>query len=154
MAKAKEKKEKKGKKKKIGILVLILLLVGAAGAYEKVLKAAPVPPPPPKIAGTLVELTDPFTVNLSGGHYGRVTVALLLTTAPAPTADSTGAMVIQLPENDAVRAIVTNDLTGISSDHLTDRGSREQLEAQILRDLKKQTDEPVTRVLFTDIAVQ
>ena len=154
MAKEKVKKEKKGKKKKIGIVVLIVLLLGAAGAYEKVLKAAPVPPPPPKIAGTLVELTDPFTVNLAGGHYGRVTVALLLTTAPVPTADSTGAMVIQLPENDAVRAIVTNDLTGISSDHLTERASREQLEAQILRDLKKQTDEPVTKVLFTDIAVQ
>jgi len=152
-AKVKEKK-KGGKKKKIGIVVLLLLLVGAAGAYEKVLKAAPIPPPPPKIKGTLVELTDPFTVNLAGGHYGRVTVALLVTTAPAPTADSTGAMVIQLPENDAVRAIITNDMTGLGSDHLTDRGLREQLEAEILRDLKKQTDEPVTEVLFTDIAVQ
>jgi flagellar basal body-associated protein FliL len=45
-------------------------------------------------------------------------------------------------------------MTGLGSDHLTDRGLREQLEAEILRDLKKQTDEPVTEVLFTDIAVQ
>jgi flagellar basal body-associated protein FliL len=63
-------------------------------------------------------------------------------------------MSIQLPENDAVRAIITNDLTGVNSDNLTVRGLREGMEAEILRDLKKQTDEPVTEVLFTDIAVQ
>ncbi len=151
---AKEKGKKKGKKKKIGLVLLVVVLLGAAGAYEKVLKAAPVKAAPPKIQGTLVELTDPFTVNLAGGHYGRVSVALLVTTAPAPAPDSSGGNTITLPENDAVRAIITNDLTGLSSDHLTVRGLREELESEILRDLKKSTDEPVTEVLFTDIAVQ
>jgi flagellar FliL protein len=154
MAKKVKEKKKGGKGKKIGILLVFLIVVGAAGAYETVLKAAPVPPPPPKIKGTLVELTDPFTLNLAGGHYGRITVALLLTSAPAPTMDSSGASVIQLPENDAIRAIVTNDLTGIDASHLTVRSDREELETEILHDLKNQTDEPVTRVLFTDIAVQ
>ena len=151
----KEKKERKGKKKKIALAVLVVLLLGAAGAYEKVLKAAPVPPPPPKIVGTLVALSDPFTLNLAGGHYGRISVSLLVTGAtPPPVADSSGDMVITLPENDAIRAVITNDLTGIDSDRLIERDSREGLETEILRDLKKSTDEPVTRVLFTDIAVQ
>ncbi|HWB23128.1 MAG TPA: flagellar basal body-associated FliL family protein [Gaiellaceae bacterium] len=150
----KEKKEKKGKKKKILIGLVFVLLLGAAGAYEKVLKAAPVPPPPPKIVGTLVPLTDPFTLNLAGGHYGRVSVSLLVTSAPAPAMNSSGANVITLPENDAIRALITNDLTGIDSSKLIARDSREELEKEILRDLKKSTDEPVTKVLFTDIAVQ
>jgi flagellar basal body-associated protein FliL len=151
----KEKKEKKGKKKKILIGVLFILILGAAGAYEKVLKAAPVPPPPPKILGTLVALSDPFTLNLAGGHYGRISVSLLVTGAtPPPAADSAGAMVITLPENDAIRAVITNDLTGIDSSKLITRATREDLETEVLRDLKKSTDVTVTKVLFTDIAVQ
>jgi flagellar basal body-associated protein FliL len=82
-------------------------------------------------------------------------VSLLVSGAtPAPVADSSGAMVITLPENDAIRALITNDLTGIDSSKLIERASREDLESEILRDLKKSTDEPVTKVLFTDIAVQ
>ena len=141
------------KKKKLLIVVGVVVLVGLAGAYETVLKAAPVTVTP-KIAGTLVPLTDPFTVNLAGGHYGRVAVSLLVTKAPAPTADSSGANVIVLPENDAVRAIITNDLTGIKSARLVHRTPREQLLGEILRDLKKSTDVPVTQVMFTDLAVQ
>jgi len=141
------------KKKKLLIVVGVVVLVGLAGAYETVLKAAPVTVTP-KISGTLVPLTDPFTVNLAGGHYGRIAVSLLVTKAPAPTTDSTGASVIVLPENDAVRAIITNDLTGIKSTRLVDRAPREQLLVKILKDLKKSTDVPVTQVMFTDLAVQ
>jgi flagellar basal body-associated protein FliL len=142
------------KKKKLLMIVVLVVLVGVAGAYEEVLKAAPIKPPPMKIQGTLVQLITPFTVNLAGGHYGLVTVALLMTTAPAPTLDSSGDNVITLPENDAVRAIITNDLTGISPSQLIDRAPREALMHEILTDLKKQTDEPVTKVMFTDLAVQ
>jgi flagellar protein FliL len=141
------------KKKKLMVALVFVVVLGLAGAYETVLKATPVKADP-KIVGTLVELVDPFTVNLAGGHYGRVSVALLLTKAPAPTLDSSGANVIMLPENDAVRAIITNDLTGIPSNNLVERAPRQKLLVEILRDLKKSTDEPVTEVLFTDLAVQ
>jgi flagellar basal body-associated protein FliL len=142
------------KKKKLLMIIALVVLVGVAGAYEEVLKAAPIKPPPMKIQGTLVQLITPFTVNLAGGHYGLVTVALLMTTAPAPTLDSSGDNVITLPENDAVRAIITNDLTGISPSQLINRAPREALMHEILTDLKRQTDEPVTKVMFTDLAVQ
>lgn len=139
-------------KKKLLILVPLILLVAAGGTYEMVLKPKP-KVVVPKIDGTLVDLGDPFTVNLAGGHYGRVSVSLLLKTPPpAAPASATGGVV--LPENDAVRAIVTDDLTGVDSNRLIDRGERHQLLAQILADLKKSTDEPVTEVLFTDVAVQ
>jgi flagellar basal body-associated protein FliL len=137
-------------KKKLLILVPVLLLLSAGAAYETVLKPKP-KIVVPKIDGTLVALTDPFTINLAGGRYGRISVSLLLKTAPIPAA---GATSVTLPENDAIRAIVTNDLTGIDSNRLISRSERHALLAQILKDLKKTTDEPVTEVLFTDVAVQ
>jgi flagellar basal body-associated protein FliL len=142
------------KKKKLLAIVAFVVLIVVAGGYEEVLKAAPIKPPPMKVNGTLVQLTTPFTINLAGGHYGLVTVALLMTTAPAPTLDSSGDNVINLPENAVVRAIITNDLTGIDPSQLIDRAPRQQLLQEILTDLKTETDEPVTRVMFTDLAVQ
>jgi flagellar basal body-associated protein FliL len=139
-------------KKKIMIVIPVLLLVVAGGAYETVLKPKP-KKVVPKVNGTLVSLGDPFTLNLAGGHYGRVSVSLLVTKAPTPVATQSGTSIV-LPENDAVRAVITNDLTGVESSSLIDRASRNALEAQILRDLKKSTDEPVTQVLFTDLAVE
>jgi flagellar basal body-associated protein FliL len=138
-------------KKKLLILVPVILLLSAGGAYEMVLKPKP-KVVIPKVNGSLVSLGDPFTVNLSGGHYGRITVAVLSSTAPLASADSTAA--VTLPENDALRAVVTDDLTGVSASKLIDRSQRHALLAQILADIKKSTDEPVTKVLFTDVAVQ
>jgi flagellar basal body-associated protein FliL len=138
-------------KKKLMILVPVILLLSAGGAYEMVLKPKP-KVVVPKVNGTLVSLGDPFTVNLSGGHYGRITVAVLSTVPPVATEGATTAAV--LPENDALRAVVTDDLTGVSSSKLIDRSERHALLAQILADIKKSTDEPITKVLFTDVAVQ
>jgi flagellar FliL protein len=138
-------------KKKLLILVPLILLLGAGGTYEMVLKPKP-KVVVPKLDGTLVSLGDAFTVNLAGGHYGRISVAVLVNPAPAAGADATAAL--SLPENDAVRAIVTDDLTGVDSSRLINRTSRHDLLAKILKDLKKSTDEPVTKVFFTDVAVQ
>ncbi|HEU4599267.1 MAG TPA: flagellar basal body-associated FliL family protein, partial [Solirubrobacterales bacterium] len=68
-------------KKKLLILVPLLLLLSAGGAYEMVLKPKP-KKVVPKIDGSLVALGDPFTVNLAGGHYGRISVSVLLSKAP------------------------------------------------------------------------
>jgi hypothetical protein len=138
-------------KKKLLILVPVILLLSAGGAYEMVLKPKP-KVVVPKVNGTLVSLGDPFTVNLSGGHYGRITVAVLSTVAPAAAPGST--VTVTLPENDVLRSIVTDDLTGISASRVIDRSQRHVLLAQILADIKKSTDEPITKVLFTDVAVQ
>ena len=138
-------------KKKLMILVPVLLLVAAGGSYEMVLKPKP-KPVVKKIDGSLVSLGDPFTLNLASGHYGRVTVSVVVPAAALPAA--AGSAPAALPENDALRAVVTDDLTGIGSSRLIDRSARHTVEAQVLKDLKKSTDEPITKVLFTDIAVQ
>jgi flagellar basal body-associated protein FliL len=138
-------------KKKLMILVPVLLLVAAGGSYEMVLKPKP-KPVVKKIDGSLVSLGDPFTLNLASGHYGRVTVSVVVPATALPAAE--GSAAAALPENDALRAVVTDDLTGITSSRLIDRTARHAIEAQVLKDLKKSTDEPITKVLFTDIAVQ
>lgn len=138
-------------KKKLMILVPVLLLVAAGGSYEMVLKPKP-KPVVKKIDGSLVSLGDPFTLNLAAGHYGRVTVSVVVPATALPAVE--GSAVAALPENDALRAVVTDDLTGVTSSRLIDRAARHAIEAQVLKDIKKSTDEPITQVMFTDIAVQ
>jgi flagellar basal body-associated protein FliL len=59
-----------------------------------------------------------------------------------------------LKENAVVRSVVTNDLTGLTTDELIQRPTREKLLTQILKDLQTKTDEKVTDVFFTDVVVQ
>ena len=137
-------------KNKFVLIALGVLMVAGVG-YK--FELAPKPKPPvKKISGSLVTLGDPFTVNLAGGHYGRITVAVLLKTAPPPVTDPT--VTPPIPQFDAVRAIVTDDLTGIQPSRLIDKGARHALLTELLQDIKKSTDEPVTQVMFTDLAVQ
>ena len=136
-------------KKKLMIVVPLAVLLLGAVMYKMVLSAPPAKAKE-KITGTLVTLSDPFLVNLAGGHYGKITVAFLLSTAPAPAADGT----VTLPEQAAVRAIVTDKLTGIEPGELVDASARHDLVASLLKALDKQTDEPITKVYLTDITVQ
>jgi flagellar FliL protein len=62
-------------KKKLLIVAPVLLLVVAAAAYKLVLAPKPATAKP-KIAGELMQLADPFVINLAGGRYAKVSVAL------------------------------------------------------------------------------
>ena len=133
------------------VLVALGVIMVAGVAYKFAL--APKPKvEKKKIDGALVTLGEPFTINLAGGHYGRITVSVLLAEAPPPVVDATTSPPI--PQFDAVRAVVTDDLTGIEPDRLINRTARHALLDKLLVDLKKSTDEPVKKVLFTDLAVQ
>ncbi|MFN8195708.1 MAG: flagellar basal body-associated FliL family protein [Nocardioidaceae bacterium] len=79
----KGKKGKKGKdaegggggKKKLIIIVALVAILGGAG-YWFFLK--PSGPPPKPVEGTVVPL-DATQINLEGGHYLRIAIALQLT---------------------------------------------------------------------------
>jgi flagellar basal body-associated protein FliL len=139
-------------KKKLMIVVPLLLVV-LGGAYKFVLapkaKAAP-----KKVEGTLVPLGTDFVVNLAGGHYGKISVALLLKTPPpaAPAGAAGGGS--PLEEDAAVRATITDELTGLDPQTFINRAKRKALVAKLKKVLTHNTDEPVVRVLLTDIAVQ
>ena len=141
-------------KKKLMIILPVLLIV-LGGAYKFAL-AKPAPAKQ-KIAGTVYVLPKDFLINLTDGKFAKLDVALVLKAAPVvdPAAASSppegyGA----LPQEAAVRDIVTNIVTDVSSQSLISRAGREKLKKKILRTILKTTDVEAENVLFTDVAVQ
>jgi flagellar basal body-associated protein FliL len=132
------------------IIALVVVLAGAGGAYKFVFSAKG-SSTKEKIAGALVALPQEFVVNLEGDHYGKVSVALLLASAPPASADGSAPVPV---ENAAVRAVITDELTGLQPKQLTDRRLRHQLVMRLLKALRTRTDEQVKQVMLTDIAVQ
>jgi flagellar basal body-associated protein FliL len=141
--------------KKILIPLLVVLLVGGYAGYSF---ALPHKTPKLKVNGTIYVLPKDFTLNMAGGQYATLTVALLLAPSqsvgttdpnnPPPTGFGS------LPEEAVVRAIITNDVTGQPASALISATGRAVLEKKILSDIKSQTDDDITSVYFTDLAVQ
>jgi flagellar FliL protein len=137
------------KGKKLLALPVVLLLVGF-GAYTMFLKPKPVPPKM-KIEGSVVALQKEFLVNLANGRYAKVSVALVM---PEVGGAAHSALDGGLPQEAAVRAVVTDELTGLDASALIVRDRRHELIDTILKAIKLHTDEDVHDVLLTDITVQ
>jgi flagellar protein FliL len=141
------------------ILPLTLLILG--GTYKFVL-AKPAPEPHHKIKGEVYVLPKDFLINLSGGRFAKLGVALVLaegfSAAPAAGGHEAAAAPPEgygtLPQEPVVRSIVTDELTDAPASKLTSAAGREKLQKLILRRLENQTDVKVDDVLFTDVAVQ
>jgi flagellar basal body-associated protein FliL len=148
-------------KKKLMILVPVLLL-GVGGAYKFAL-AKPEVLPPAKIEGEVYVLPKEFLVNLDGGKFAKLGVAMVFHhgfhsapegggkhgAAPKPP-DGFGV----LPQEAVVRDIVTDEITGVQERDLTTVKGRKSLKKHILERLHKETDVEAEDILFTDIAVQ
>ena len=147
-------------KSKLKFIVPVLLLVVLGGVYKFVL-AKPAPVPKPHIAGEVYVLPKDFLINLKGGRFAKLSVALVLkegfvAAAPAhgeaAAAPPTGYGV--LAQEAVVRDIVTDVVTDESANALTSRKGREEIKTEILKRLKAQTDVKAHEVLLTDVAVQ
>jgi flagellar FliL protein len=145
-------------KKKILIILGVLVLAG--GFAAKTFLMAPPKPAPQKIAGTIYMLPKQFTLNLQDGHYATLNVALELApgqsdgATAADAAPSSDQLIGTLPEEPAIRAIITNAVTNETSSTLVSDSGRSRIIHQILGAIKAQTDVKVKNVLFTDLAVQ
>lgn len=146
---------------KLKIVIPVVLLLVAGGVYKFVL-AKPVAGPPPKIHGTVYVLPKEFLVNLSGGRFAKLGVGLVLSekdTSIAAAASNKEAVAPPegfgpLPQEAAVRDIVTDTLTDRADNDLIGRAGRERLKKRILGAIKSKTDVRAEDVLFTDVAVQ
>jgi flagellar basal body-associated protein FliL len=143
-------------KKKILIIALVVLL---GGGY--VAKGMLLPPPKThdKITGTIYVLPKQFTLNLRDGRYATMTVALDLAPGQSPGVVADGGASPPegfgtLPEEAAIRDIITNIVTNQSSVALIDAAGRERIKHKIVLAIKADTDVKVDGVLFTDVAVQ
>jgi flagellar FliL protein len=144
------------KKKLKFIIPIVLVLVG--GVYKEVL-AKPPKAPRPKIDGTVYVMPKEFMLNMADGHYAKLDVALVLSPKEAPpkaaaeggsSSDNYG----WLPQEPAVRDVITNIVTDTPSKDLIDRSGREELKKEILKGIRQNTDVKLDEVLFTDVAVQ
>jgi|SRR4051812_29403887 hypothetical protein len=146
---------------KLKIILPLLLVLG--GAYKFVLaKPAPVQAKP-KIAGEVYVLPKDFLINLEGGHFAKLGVALVFHHGFAPAGAAAGGHGAAptppdgygvLTQEPVVRSIVTDVLTGQDGEELQAAHGREDLQKKILKRIRKTTDVEAEEVLFTDISVQ
>jgi flagellar FliL protein len=144
------------KKKKV-LIPLLVVVVAALGA--KFVLAKPPPVAKPKIDGTVYVLPKEFLLNLNDGRYAKLDIALVLAPGQstggggeggAPPPDGFGT----LPQEAAIRDVVTSVVTDQSGDELITQAGRQKVKQEILAGIRAHTDVKVNDVLIPDVAVQ
>ena len=141
-------------------IILPVLLLALGGVYKFVL-AKPVPVAKPKIAGSVYVLPKDFLINLKGGRFAKLSVALVLKegyeAAPAAGHGAGGTPPTGygvMPQEAVLRSIVTDTLTDQPAARLQREDLRLNLQQDILKRIGRETDVKVDDVLFTDVAIQ
>jgi flagellar FliL protein len=142
-------------KGKLKIIIPLALLVVLGGLYKVVL-AKPAADHA-KVHGVVYVLPKEFLLNLSGNHFVKLNVGLVLADGQVPAKaeglpppDGFG----PLPQEAVVRDVITDTLTDVQSRQLVSRKGRNALKTKVLKSLRARTDVKVNDVLFTDVAVQ
>ncbi|MDP9821701.1 flagellar basal body-associated FliL family protein [Nocardioides massiliensis] len=127
-----------GKRRLISIVVAMLIVAGAAYWF---LRPAPLPADAAPVPGEVVAL-EPIQVNLAGGHYLKIGIALQLR-AEAPETDGSKAL-------DAVIDL----FSGRSMSELASADNRRALKDQLAVRLDELYDGEVIEPYFTDFVTQ
>lgn len=134
---AKTGKQKKRKVSKRRFIVFVAVLAVAGGAWFTLLRPAPTQPAP----GAVMAL-DAVQVNLAGGHYLKVGIALQLTDK-VKEVDGSKAL-------DATIAL----FSGLRLDALAQPVQRERLKDQLFATVKDLYEGEVMGVYFTNFVTQ
>ncbi|MEI2702434.1 MAG: flagellar basal body-associated FliL family protein [Baekduia sp.] len=145
--------------------IIPVVLIALGGVWKFVLAPPPAKAPKPKVEGTLYVLPKDFLINLEGGRYAKLSVALILEPHVAADAGNVKHASAEAapdppegygiePQEALIRSIITDTLTGVAAGELQERKSRKHLQKEILERLHKETDVHVSEVLFTDLAIQ
>jgi flagellar FliL protein len=143
----------KGKLKFV-IPLVVLMVIG--GGYKFVL-AKPAEPKL-KVEGAVYVLPKEFLLNLADSHFAKLSVALVVPEEEVAAGGGEGATPPEgygaLPQEAAVRAVITDTVTDAKASDLTNKKRRGQLRDEVLKAIKAHTDVKAHDVLFTDVAVQ
>lgn len=134
---AQEETKGGGKLKKMLILMVLLAVVGGA-VWFFFLKPKPVEAPKP---GEVVAL-EPIQINLAGGHYLRIGVALQLT-EKATEADGSKAL-------DATISV----FSGLPMDEVIQPKQRDHLKKELVEKLEHLYEGEVMGAYFTEFVTQ
>jgi flagellar FliL protein len=135
---------KKSKKKKLIILVAVLAVLGAA--YMFVLKPKPAATGAPK-PGAVVKL-DSLTLNLDGGHYLKLSMALQFT-ADAPADKSGGA-----PDGSKALDLAIAQLSNRKIAELSTATARDDAKKKLLASIEDAYEHHVMDLYFTEFVMQ
>ena len=135
--------EKKGKKKKLLILGLPLVLLAAAAAWFFLLRgdAAPAEKPAP-VAGAVAPL-DPISINLAGGKYLRLGLALQATDKA-----------YEAPEGSKALDLAISTFSGLDVAVLADLAQRDVIKAELEHKVVEAYHEEVMAIYFTEFVTQ
>lgn len=144
--------KKKGKKKLL-VIIIVVVLVAAGAGYWFVLKpksaaadaataSQSAPAEPEQEPGTVLAI-DSISINLAGGHYLRLGMALQLTADVKEDPDTARALDL------AISLFSQQPLEEVS-----DEGKREALKAELLSELEEAYEGEVMGVYFTDFVTQ
>jgi flagellar basal body-associated protein FliL len=145
-------------KGKLKFVIPLVVLIVIGGGYKFVL-AKPAPKKM-KVEGAVYVMPKEFLLNLSDSHFAKLSVALVLPESEVAAAAGGGEGATPpegygaLPQEAAIRAVVTDTITDANASDLTNRKRRTKLRDQVLKAIKAHTDVKAHDVLFTDVAVQ
>ena len=125
-------------KKKLPIIAVLALVI-LGGAYKTVLAKPAAKEPEPKVHGEVYVLGKEFLVNLAGGRYAKVSVALVTKPAEGGHAAPEGAPPEGYgtePQEAVVRDLITDTLTDSSDHELISREGREKVKKRVLKAIK------------------
>ena len=132
--KAKKPKGEKKSKKKLIVILLVVVLGGGAGYWFFLKPSGPAVPKP----GAVLPLTEQ-TVNLAGGHYLKVTIALQLT--KKASADLDGSQAEQE---------VINVFSGLEVGDVNLAKTRQSLQQQLTKKIESDYPDEVMDVYLTE----
>ena len=137
--------KKKSKKKLIMIIGIVALLAGAA-YYMLVMKpaaaASATAAPPKPVAGIVVKL-DPIYINLAGGHFLKLGVALQGTAKATKELDGSKAL------DAAITVFSGKDMAKVA-----DNTTREELKKELSKEVVDLYEDEVMDVYFTEFVMQ
>lgn len=139
LAAAEDAEPKKSKKKLILIAAVLVVLLGAGGGYFFFFKSsAPAAPVP----GAVVPL-EAVNINLAGGHYLKVGLALQVIEGPAHEPDGSHALDIMITK-----------LSHRTVAELSSNETREKLKEELLKEIEKAYHHDIMDIYFTEFVMQ
>ena len=137
-----EEGKKGGKKKLIIIAAPVLVILIAAAAWFFLLRGGEEKAEPAPLPGVVVRM-DPISVNLAGGHYLKVGIAL------QATIDAH-----EEPDGSHAQDLAVTLLSGRTVEELADGAAREAIKAELLTEVTESYEHSVMDVWFYEFVTQ
>jgi flagellar FliL protein len=139
--KGKQPGKKKSKKVKIIVLAVVLLMLGVVAKFTVLASPAPAGAAKP-VPGQVVEMTD-MTLNLAGGHYLRIKLALQTVKGTPEEMDT----------SEAAQAVI-DQFSDRPVAELTGEAARAKAKVALLGKLQKVYPKQILDVIYTEFFTQ